>query len=219
MSYEPARTVTRSTRPAVIAVLIAGSIVISGAATGVGHDQRWVAQSSPIAVPPLTPRPPALPPNPPSKNAPGKADGIVPDGVTVFDERYPAVTNLNPYLRSALRRATTAAESDGIKIFVSSGWRSRAYQNQLLREAVSQYGSRAEAARWVATADTSPHVSGDAVDVSPVRAAAWLYKHGPNYGLCQIYRNEPWHFELRPRAINRGCPPMYADPTRDPRMQ
>ena len=41
----------------------------------------------------------------------------------------------------------------------------------------------------------------------------------PTYGLCQIYGNEPWHYELRPEAIDRGCPPMYADPTHDPRMQ
>jgi hypothetical protein len=37
--------------------------------------------------------------------------------------------------------------------------------------------------------------------------------------LCQIYRNEPWHYELRPVAIEHGCPAMYADPTHDPRMQ
>ena len=41
----------------------------------------------------------------------------------------------------------------------------------------------------------------------------------PAYGLCQIYDNESWHYELRPEAIDRGCPPMYADPTHDPRMQ
>jgi hypothetical protein len=62
-------------------------------------------------------------------------------------------------------------------------------------------------------------VSGDAVDIGPLDATAWLSEHGAKYGLCQIYRNEPWHYELRPEAIGHGCPPMYADPTRDPRMQ
>jgi LAS superfamily LD-carboxypeptidase LdcB len=76
-----------------------------------------------------------------------------------------------------------------------------------------------EAARWVATPNTSPHVSGDAVDIGHSDAMAWLSKHGAEYGLCQIYRNEPWHYELRPKAIGHGCPPMYADPTHDPRMQ
>ena len=53
----------------------------------------------------------------------------------------------------------------------------------------------------------------------PFDATAWLSEHGAEYGLCQIYSNEPWHYELRPEAIDHGCPPMYADPTHDPRMQ
>ena len=52
----------------------------------------------------------------------------------------------------------------------------------------------------------------------PPDATAWLSEHGAEYGLCQIYSNEPWHYELRPEAIDQGCPPMYADPTNDPRM-
>ena len=82
-----------------------------------------------------------------------------------------------------------------------------------------KYGSEEEAARWVATANTSPHVSGGAVDVGPSGAAAWLSGHGAEYGLCQIYGNEPWHYELRSEAISHGCPGTYADPTHDPRMR
>ena len=48
---------------------------------------------------------------------------------------------------------------------------------------------------------------------------AWLFRHGAEYRLCQIYRNEPWHYELRPEAIDVGCPSMYADPRHDPRME
>jgi hypothetical protein len=65
----------------------------------------------------------------------------------------------------------------------------------------------------------SAHVKGDAADIGPSGAAAWLSEHGAAYGLCQIYGNEPWHYELRPEAIDHGCPAMYADPTHDPRMQ
>jgi D-alanyl-D-alanine carboxypeptidase len=151
--------------------------------------------------------------------APGAADGAVPEGVTVFDDEIPAVANLDPALIRALRRAAVDAADSGVEIFVTSGWRSPEYQEQLRREAVATYGSEKEAARWVATAGTSAHVSGDAVDIGPADAIAWLSKHGAAHGLCQIYRNEPWHFELRSEAIGRGCPPMYADPTRDPRMQ
>jgi hypothetical protein len=147
------------------------------------------------------------------------ADGVVPDGVTVFDEDYPAVTNLDPGLLGALRQAATDAERDGVGFVVNSGWRSPEYQERLLREAVLEYGSEEEAARWVATAETSLHVSGDAVDIGPSDATAWLSEHGAEYGLCQIYDNEPWHYELRPEAVDDGCPPRYADPTQDPRMQ
>jgi LAS superfamily LD-carboxypeptidase LdcB len=129
------------------------------------------------------------------------------------------VANLDPALLDALRRAATDAAADGVEIRVNGGWRSPEYQEQLLREAVSKYGSKEEAARWVATPGTSPHVSGDAVDIGPSGATAWLSENGAEYGLCQIYRNEPWHYELRPEAVDHGCPPMYADPTHDPRMQ
>jgi LAS superfamily LD-carboxypeptidase LdcB len=127
--------------------------------------------------------------------------------------------NLDPALIGALRGAATDAASDGVTFYVDSGWRSRKYQDQLLLEAVSKYGSEKEAARWVATPETSAHVSGDAVDIGHTDATAWLSDHGSRYGLCQIYGNEPWHYELRPEAVDQGCPSMYADPTHDPRMQ
>ena len=149
----------------------------------------------------------------------GETDGAVPDGTTVFDDEIPAVANLDPALLGALRHAATDAVGDGVEFFVDSGWRSPEYQDQLRREAVAESGSEEEAARWVATPETSSHVSGDAVDVGPFDATAWLSEHGAEYGLCQIYGNEPWHYELRPEAIDHGCPPMYADPTQDPRMQ
>jgi D-alanyl-D-alanine carboxypeptidase len=149
---------------------------------------------------------------------PARTDGGVPDGVTVFDDEVPAVANLDPGLLGALRKAATDAEGDGVEFFVNGGWRSPGYQERLRREAVSEYGSEEEAARWVATAETSAHVKGEAVDIGR-SARAWLSEHGVEYGLCQIYRNEPWHFELRPDAIEHGCPPMYADPSQDPRMR
>jgi zinc D-Ala-D-Ala carboxypeptidase len=153
------------------------------------------------------------------RGALGEADGAIPDGTTVFDDEIPGVTNLDPDLLGALRQAAADAADDGVEFFVESGWRSSEYQNQLLREAISEYGSEEEAARWVATAETSAHVSGDAVDIGESDATAWLSGNGATYGLCQIYSNEPWHYELRPEAIDHGCPLMYADPAHDPRMQ
>ncbi|XVV36114.1 M15 family metallopeptidase [Streptomyces sp. CA-100214] len=147
-------------------------------------------------------------------------EGVVPDGTTVFATDVPAVTRLEPALLAALRRAATDAEDDGVQTSrVNSGWRSEDYQKQLLDEAVDQYGSKEEAAKWVATPETSAHVSGDAVDIEGSDATAWLSRNGSAYGLCQTYANEPWHYELRPEAAAHGCPAMYDNPAQDPRTQ
>jgi LAS superfamily LD-carboxypeptidase LdcB len=143
----------------------------------------------------------------------------VPDGTTVFDDAVSGVANLDPALLRALRGAATDAAADGVELVVNSGWRSPAYEDQLRREAIAKYGSEAKAARWVATGATSAHVSGDAIDIGPADSTPWLSAHGAAYGLCQIYGNEPWHYELRPEAIAHGCPAMYSDPTQDPRMR
>lgn len=149
------------------------------------------------------------------------ADGLgaeLPDHGVPSRPPRPAVDGLDDELREAVRAATVAAAGEGVELRVVSGWRSPQRQAQLLEEAVAKYGSREEAARWVATPETSAHVSGDAVDVGPSAAAAWLGEHGAAHGLCRVYDNEPWHFELRQEAGDRGCPPTYADPTHDPRM-
>src|SRR5262245_56551990 len=54
----------------------------------------------------------------------GEADGVLPVGVTVFDETSPAVTNLDPDLLRALRRAAKDAAKYSVRIVVNSGWRS-----------------------------------------------------------------------------------------------
>jgi D-alanyl-D-alanine carboxypeptidase len=58
----------------------------------------------------------------------GEADGVVPNGTTVFDAETPGVANLDPDLLGALRRAATDAAHDGVEVFVDSGWRSIKYQ-------------------------------------------------------------------------------------------
>jgi D-alanyl-D-alanine carboxypeptidase len=153
------------------------------------------------------------------RGALGEAGGAVPNGTTVFNDEVPGVAKLDSGLLGALRHAATDAADDGVEFFVDSGWRSPEYQERLLHEAVLKYGSEKAAARWVASPKTSAHVSGDAVDIGPSDATAWLSEHGAEYGLCRVYGNEPWHYELRPEASDHGCPPMYADPTHDPRMQ
>jgi zinc D-Ala-D-Ala carboxypeptidase len=151
----------------------------------------------------------------------GEAGGALAHRVLVSDSRYrpPGIANLDPALMKALRKAAADAANDGIDIYLDSGWRSRAYQKRLLDQAIVKYGSRSEASRWVGTPTGSGHVTGDAVDVAHSDAQQWLSKNGARYGLCQIYRNEPWHYELRPEAIKHGSPAPYADASHDPRMK
>jgi hypothetical protein len=168
--------------------------------------------------------PPVAPPTPPDRLPRAQQgglhglDGVVPEGVTVFDDGYAAVAKLDPALLAAVRRAATDAARARVTFVVDSGWRSAAYQQRLLREAVATYGSAAEAARWVATPETSSHVSGDAIDLGGPTARAWLAEHGAAYGMCLTYGKYPWHYELRPAGVGQGCPRPYADPTHDPRM-
>jgi LAS superfamily LD-carboxypeptidase LdcB len=169
----------------------------------------WPASSSPTDSPTATAAPPAHV----HRRGP---DGSLPAGTSVFDDNAPGVARLDADLLGALRRAAT--DAGPVRFVVDSGWRSPAYQERLLQQAVAKYGSEAEAARWVATPETSEHVKGAAADMGSA-SAAWLAEHGAAYGLCRVYGNEPWHFELRPDAATHGCPPMYADPTHDPRMQ
>jgi D-alanyl-D-alanine carboxypeptidase len=210
MTYRrPARTTTRRVPGVIVAGLL---LVVATITVALGH--QLLASSSSTAASPIVD---AL--RGEHRGGLGKAGGAVPDGVTVFDDGYPAVANLDPALLDVMRQAASDAADDGVDFHVTSGWRSPAYQERLLDEAISEYGSEEEAARWVATPETSPHVSGDAVDIGPVDAMSWLSQHGGDYGLCQIYGNEPWHYELRPEAVDHGCPSAYADPTHDPRMQ
>jgi hypothetical protein len=217
----PARTTTRRFR--IRGIRVAGLLVVIAAiAAALGHAvlASSSASSSSTAAPPIGGlRSEHRGPRSEHRGALGEADGAVPPGTTVFDAEIPGVAKLDPVLLGALRRAATHAAEDGVEFYVDSGWRSPEYQEHLLDEAISKYGSEAAATRWVATPNTSAHVSGNAVDIGPSGAAAWLSEHGAEYGLCQIYGNEPWHYELRPEAGAHGCPPMYSDPTQDPRMQ
>lgn len=153
-----------------------------------------------------------------SGGAAGRADGELPPGATAYDD-LPGVTGLDDDLLEVLRAATADAASDGVHIVLNSGWRSSAYQSALFDRAVAQHGSESAAAQWVARPGTSVHEAGDAVDVGPLAATDWLAAHGARYGLCRVYANEPWHFELAPDASASGCPTPYDDPTDDPRLQ
>ncbi|SDZ30979.1 M15 family metallopeptidase [Herbiconiux ginsengi] len=141
----------------------------------------------------------------------GPDDGFIPVGESVaLTDDVPAVTQLDSRLRDALQRAAEAAAASDVRFTLVDGWRSARYQQYLFDQAVAQYGSVDEAARWVKQPDQSKHVLGEAVDIATADAMDWLNRFGGEFGLCQIYANEAWHFELA--ADDTGtCPPQLTD--------
>jgi LAS superfamily LD-carboxypeptidase LdcB len=112
-------------------------------------------------------------------------------------------TNMDPAAARAFERAFAAARRAGLRPYISSGWRSKHFQQILFDRAVAKYGSRAKAMRWVLPPNNSAHVKGYAADVEPRSSAAWVQRHGAQYGLCRRYDNEWWHFEYLATA---HCP-------------
>ena len=135
--------------------------------------------------------------------------GWIPDGQTLspFDVSNPALGELDPSLLNAIQDATHAAAAQGVDLRITSGWRSKGFQQRLFGDAVGKYGSVDIARQFVTPPDVSKHVVGQAVDVAPVDADQWLIRNGAQFGLCQIYANELWHFEL---AVDQqgNCPPL-----------
>ncbi|MFJ3220580.1 M15 family metallopeptidase [Kitasatospora sp. NPDC086801] len=148
----------------------------------------------------------------PGSGSSAGADGDIPDGTTLtpFDTGAPAVRNLDGPLLEAVQQAARDARAQGIEMTVTSGWRSKEYQQRLLDKGVAKYGSLERARQFVNTPEKSAHVSGKAVDLGPTNADYWLIQHGARYGLCQVYANEIWHFELR-TSPGGTCPAQLPD--------
>ncbi len=120
----------------------------------------------------------------------------------------PEPGTIDPALSRALGKAQTAARAAGLDLQVTSGFRSTATQQRLYGQAIAKYGSPEMARRWVLPPTESAHVKGQAVDVGPRAAAAWLEKRGVRYGICRRYVNEWWHFERLAPAIGQPCPAL-----------
>lgn len=189
------------------AVALALALVISCASSSLP------TPTAQLVVLTRTPLPISVAPGPgPRRVRLSAADGYIAadEGLSPFATGYPAVGNLVPDLLAAVQQAAIDAARDGVDLMITSGWRSVRYQQSLLDAAIADYGSEAEARKWVNTPEKSTHVTGNAVDIGPTAAALWLHQHGTRYGLCQIYANELWHYEL---ATDPGgsCPPTLGD--------
>ncbi|MCF8587693.1 M15 family metallopeptidase [Gordonia liuliyuniae] len=117
---------------------------------------------------------------------------------------------LAPELAVAYTLARRDAQRAGVPMHITSGKRSRAEQNQLWQQGIRDYGSAAQARRWVLPPHESTHVTGHAIDVGPRAGAAWLQRNGNRYGLCRSFDNEWWHFEFL-TFPGTPCPPRIPD--------
>jgi D-alanyl-D-alanine dipeptidase len=167
--------------------------------------------AAPVQAEPVSTTAPAPAPDPLTigSAATDTFGGWIADGQTLspFDLSNPALAQLDPSLLNAIQDAARAATAHGIDLRISSGWRSKGFQQRLFDDAVGKYGSVDIARQFVASPDVSKHVVGQAVDVAPVDADQWLIRNGAQFGLCQIYANELWHFELAV-DLQGNCPPL-----------
>jgi hypothetical protein len=142
-------------------------------------------------------------------------------GATAIKHGLNYPTKINSQLMVRFAAARAAAEKDGQRIYIASGFRTLERQKYLFATAVKKYGSEAEAAKWVAPPYVSHHPWGLAIDVNypdePI-GAGWLEINGAKFGLCRVYENEWWHFE--PVIAPGGtCPPLLADATLTSQLQ
>ncbi len=117
---------------------------------------------------------------------------------------------IRPEAYTALNEMAQAALNDGIRLLVSSAYRSYSYQENLFNHYVSVDGLE-QAERESARAGTSQHQLGTAVDFGSIsddfdktQMGQWVYKNAANYGWSLSfpkgyedvtgYRWECWHF-------------------------
>ncbi len=160
---------------------VSGNPTSSGTANGRAHGDFDPGDSS----------------DPGDHKGPAKAaDGVLPDNASPYDTSLPGIAKLDPALLKAVQQAAEAMKANDIELHVTTGWRSKGYQRQLLQEGIKKYGSLAKAREFVSTPEESHHVTGHAVDIGPTDADDWLIRKGSRFGLCQTLSNEMWHFEL-----------------------
>lgn len=118
------------------------------------------------------------------------------------------VAGLHPLLLARFEVAQSFARVDGVKLLLTSGFRSLARQQMLFDREVQIRGSESEAAKWVLPPKFSNHPRGLAIDVNYPDGrteALWLERNGSRFGLCRVYANEWWHFE-GVIAPGQACP-------------
>lgn len=147
------------------------------------------------------------------------------DGVKPLFEEAQSLVDVGPNLVGRMQRLTpataaswqemqAAARDAGIALLIVSGFRSFAYQAQLIRKKIEAGQELADILRVNAAPGFSEHHTGRAIDIAtpgsrPLteefeasEAYAWLEKHAARYGFRMSYPRdnpagfvyEPWHW-------------------------
>ena len=101
---------------------------------------------------------------------------------------------MRPDVARAFDRMEAAARADGLRLIVTSGYRSDAEQAELFK--------RHPDPKWVAPPGKSLHRWGTELDLGPPSAYAWLAHNAGRFHFVQRYSWEKWHFGymLNPRS-------------------
>jgi hypothetical protein len=101
---------------------------------------------------------------------------------------------MRPDVARAFDRMEAAARLDGVRLIVTSGYRSDAEQAELYK--------RHPDPKWVAPPGKSQHRWGTELDLGPRGAYGWLARNAERFHFVQRYSWEPWHYgyTLNPRS-------------------
>jgi hypothetical protein len=107
---------------------------------------------------------------------------------------------MRPDVARAFDRMEAAARAEGVRLIVTSGYRSDAEQAELYK--------RHPDPKWVAPPGKSLHRWGTELDLGPPSAYDWLARNAGRFHFVQRYSWEKWHYgyTLNPRST----PPSYA---------
>ena len=116
---------------------------------------------------------------------------------------------VTPETRDAVVAMAAAAQEQGIRLEVDSGFRSYGFQKRVLEGLLAKGRPFLNAIRWTAPPGYSEHITGRAVDFVPsdadfkdVPAYEWLRKHAADFCFTESYPLgnaggfdwEPWHW-------------------------
>jgi hypothetical protein len=101
---------------------------------------------------------------------------------------------MRPDVARAFDRMEAAAREDGVRLIITSGYRSDADQAELFK--------RHPDPKWVAPPGRSLHRWGTELDLGPPSAYAWLARNAGRFHFIQRYPHEAWHYgyTLNPRS-------------------